>query len=533
MRRHVRGAKRKLVVTQFISATAGNFRLPSARSAGDAPRMKTLIFLLATTTAALAQIKAGFADRDVLPDPGMEVPGNYGKSFAKVIHDPPKVRAAVFDDGKKRVAIVGLDALAILRTTALEARRRITEKTGIPAECITLCASHSHTSGPTLGALPGEYDHASEHVKDLAYNKSPGANPVYLERFITGIVDAVVAADAAKTECLLSFGYGHEDKVSFNRRQRMKDGRSVSHAGRGNPNIVGYAGPIDPQVGVIGAWTKDGKPLGVVVNFACHATTGPAAFSANWVYFLEKTIRGGLGADVPVVFLQGACGDITQVDNLDPFAGKDGDYYGQLVGGSVGAEALKVLWRAERGAGPFAVDAAVKSWQMARRITDPARVQRCIEATKKSPKEVGSTEWTFAKEIVLLDALIAKQKDVEVEVQAVQIGPVVLFVTQAEYFVEFGLEFKKRTHFPMAFPCELSNGCVGYVPTEEAMGPNGGGYETRLSSYSNLEVTAGRQFLEAALELSKKFTPSPLPQRAKAPAWGAVWEYGNVPPDLK
>jgi neutral ceramidase len=175
----------------------------------------------------------------------------------------------------------------------------------------------------------------------------------------------------------------------------------------------------------------------------------------------------------------------------------------------------------------------VKAWRIPRRIPDPARVERCLAATKKSPKEVGTTEWTFAKEIVLLDAMLAKEKDAEVEVQAVQIGPVVLFATQAEYFVEFGLEFKKRSNFPLSFPIELTNGCVGYVPTEEAFSAHGGGYETRLTSYSNLDVNAGRQFLEAGLELAKRFTPSPLPQGEKSPAWKGPWEYGNVPADLR
>jgi hypothetical protein len=495
--------------------------------------MKLMLLLLLAAPLAHAQILAGFADREVRPDPGMEVPGGYGKAFAKEIHDPPKVRAAVFSDGKKRIALVGLDALAIRRETTLVARKLIAERTGIPAECVVLGASHSHTSGPTAMVLPGEYDHASPFVQELAYQKSSSADLKYLERLANGIADAVEAADQAKTECLLSFGVGHEDKVAFNRRQRMKNGLSFSHAGRGNPDVVGYAGPIDPGVGVIGAWSKDGKPLGVVVNFSCHATTGPAAFSANWIYFLEKTIRGGLGADVPVVFLQGACGDITQVDNLDPFAPKNGDYYAQLVGGCVGAEALKVLFRAERSAGPFAVDAKSKTWRIPRRVPDPAKVQRCLEAVKKNPKEVGTTEWTFAKETVLLDALLAKERDAEVEVQAVQIGPVVCFTTPAEYFVEFGLEFKKRGNFPIAFPVELANGCVGYVPTEAAFGEHGGGYETRLTSYSNLEVTAGRQMLEAGLDLAKQLTPSPLPERPKAPPFKEPWSYGAVPPEVK
>jgi len=491
-----------------------------------------LLFAFATTSTH-AQIRAGFADREVPPDPGMEVPGNYGKVIANEIHDPPKIRAAVFNDGKKRIALVGLDCLAIRRDTTQAARKLIAERTGIPAECILLTASHSHTSGPTYPFLPADFDGASPYIQELAFQKSPNANPAYLERFIPGIVDAVVAANENLQECQLSFGVGHEDKVSFNRRQRMKNGLSFSHAGRGNPDIVGYAGPIDPDVGVIGAWTKDGKPLGVIVNFSCHATTGPAAYSANWIYFLEKTIRGGLGANIPVVFLQGDCGDITQVDNLDPYAAKTGDYYGQLVGGCVGAEALKVLFRSERSAGPFPVDARSKVWRIPRRVPDADRVQRCLEITHKNPKEVGTTEWTFAKEIVLLDFLLTKEKDVEIEVNAFQVGPVVLFSVPAEYFVEYGLEFKRRSPFPISFPVELTNGCAGYVPTEEAFSEHGGGYETRMTSHSNLEITAGRQMLETGVELAKQLTPSALPEAKKAPPFKEPWPYGAVPADLR
>ena len=478
-------------------------------------------------------MKVGFAERDITPEIGMEQPGGYVKSFHRSFHDPCKVRAAVFDDGSKRVAVVGVDALVIREPQVQAARERIAARTGIPPEAILIAASHSHSSGPTGMVLPGEYDHASEFVRKLAYEMSSCADAAYLERVVDAIAEAVCAADSARVPALCGAGKGLESGVSFNRRFRMKNGLTYTHPGQGNPDIVEVAGPIDPEVGVVGCWDTSGKFLGCLVNFACHATTNPGGISANWIYFMERVIRGAMEApEAVVVFLPGACGDVTQVDNLSPYANPPGARWAQIVGGAVGAEAVKVLIKMERGA-LVPVDYRVKRWTVARRVPKPERVKRCYEIAAKDPKEVGHTDWVFAKEIVLLDALLQKSPMAEVEVQAIQIGPVVLLANPAELFCQLGLDIKAGSPFPLTFPVELANGCVGYVPTEEALGPHGGGYETRLTSYSNLEPTAGTQIVRECVELARSLTPGKLPTRPPAPPFqGSGWSYGNVPPEL-
>ncbi|MEM9018128.1 MAG: hypothetical protein AAGC68_14025, partial [Verrucomicrobiota bacterium] len=70
-------------------------------------------------------LKTGFGEVDISPDIGMERPGGYAKSYHQRFHDPCKARAVVFDDGEKPVALVGLDALIIMREHTAAVRKRV------------------------------------------------------------------------------------------------------------------------------------------------------------------------------------------------------------------------------------------------------------------------------------------------------------------------------------------------------------------------------------------------------------------------
>ena len=487
-----------------------------------------------------APFKAGFAERDITPEPGMEAPGGYGKGrLPDKRHSRCMVRAAVFDDGKSRVAVVGIDALGVRRDTVEAARKAIQERCGIPGGAVMISASHSHSAGPALGAIPSDWPEADGLLKSLIFEHSTNANPEYLAKVVAAIADSVVEADTKRVDARCAAGYGTAEGVAFNRRFRMKDGRSATHPGQGNPHVIEPAGPVDPQVGVVGAWgAADGKFLGCVVNFACHATTGPGGISADYIHYVEQTVRGLMGEQTVVVFVPGMAGDVTQVDNRSPHAVPQfGVDAARLLGGKVGTAALEFLLSARSGAGALAPTAAKSTLlNIKRRVPRPERVAKAMELVQKAPNAPGvdGTEWTFAKEIVVLDAIIKKEPVREFEVQALQVGPAVFLSCPAEYFVQYGLDLKAGSKFPVTFPVSLANDCIVYVPTEEALSPTGGGYETRLTSYSNLEPTAGGQIRDALLALAHKLTPGRVPQPPPLPAEtkGATWSYGAVPPEL-
>ena len=469
--------------------------------------------------------QAGYAEADITPkvDPGR-------------IHDPCKVRAVVFQQGGKRVALVGVDAIGVARPIVLAARNGIQARRGIPPEAVLVGASHSHSAGPVGWARPELMDHPDALVRKWTLARR--GDPDYVRHLEQQIVNAVAQADQNRVGARCGVGSGHQAGVSFNRRLRMRNGLSYTHPGQGNPDIVEFAGPVDPEVGVIGTWDTRGKRIGCIVHFACHATTNPPGISANWIYYLEKTIRQFTGPDTVVVFLQGCCGDVTQVDNLSPYQAPPSDDNARLIGGCVGAEVVKVLLKSTQGV-LSPLDWRHTVFPIRFRKADPGRVARCREILLRDPQTVSPTDLFFAPVVVLQDALTKMRETEEIEVQAIQVGPAVFLSNPAELFCEFGLDLKRRSPFPKTFPVELANGSVGYVPTEEAFGPHGGGYETRYG-VSRLDVTAGRQMVDAGLKLAADLKPGSLPQPPKArpfsPGSGGIgtqpWSYGNVPPQL-
>jgi len=441
-------------------------------------------------TAAPESLRAGFARTEVTPAVGAEMPGGFQKNFAQGVHDPLWVEAAFFANGSTELAVVGVDLIMIPRDVVEGARRQAETRCGIPSRNILIAASHTHNGGPVVECFEVECD------------------PAYCRLAADKIGEAIVQAHDKAVETRVSTGVGREDSVGFNRRFKMKDGSVKTHPGKMNPDIVESAGPIDPDVGVIAVENTQGQLLGCIVNYALHGTTmGGSLISADWPCYLRQTIRGGIGsgiqeasgdaAFVGIVFLNGACGDVTQVDNRSPRPSEFGEAWARRVGMTVGAEVLKVLARAE-----FKPDAplGVATESLALPIRDLAGSDKELLAREAPDSGLGSGGGkVYLREARLVREMKAKSPTVDVEVQAFRIGDAAIVSNPAEFFCQLGLDIKRGSPWKPTMVAELANGYSGYCPTAEAF--KGGGYEVRTARSSFLAPGAGEQIVESSVRL--------------------------------
>ncbi len=434
--------------------------------------------LFCVLVQAPGEIQAGFGAVDITPETGASIPGGWKAVPGKGVLDPLFVVACVVTDGATPVALVGVDGIFIGGATVKQARERIAKSTKIPAANVLVAASHTHTGGPI---------HLCHGVE---------ADPAYQERVATAIAKAVEDAWTALVPSEVGVGLGKEGSISFNRRFLMKDGKEITHPGKpGTPHhgeIVRPAGPIDPDVGVLAVRKPGGAVTGVVVNFACHGTAvGGDLFSADYIGSLRKRLKAVYGEATQVVFLNGACGDITQVDNQSP--GNDfGPARADLMGAKLASEAVRTIGRMQ-WMKSLTTAAAVEKVPVRIRPEPDVAAERPAFGLGSGPEDL------YAVERKRVAEERRRTPVVDCEVQGLRIGPLGIATNGAEYFVEYGLRIKQASPHPFTWFVELANEYIGYVPTAEAFAA--GGYETRTAQTSKLAPDGGQKLLEGALRV--------------------------------
>ena len=361
------------------------------------------------------------------------------------------------------------------------AREAITAATKIPGSHILIGASHTHGGGPVATCFGSE------------------ADPEYVDLVVKRVAEAVISAYHSLHAAELGDGIGHEPSISFNRRFLMRDGRQVTHPGKGNPDIVRPSGPIDPDVGVLAARAPGGELLGTVCQLRLPSRPSWAGTASRRTMFTTCARRcAGITRSprLPVGFLLGAAGDVTQVDNLRP--GREfGEEWSSLFGLALGAEVIQTVGRL--------------TWQNGCR--DPGRPDRmcpfrsasrarCRTRSRRAALAPGAeVDKIYAREREMVEKERAKRPVIPCEVQAIRIGDLGIVTNGAEFFCQLGLDIKEASPLDRTWVVSLANQWIGYVATPSAY--YAGGYEPRTARSAKMAPWAGQALVEGSLAALK------------------------------
>ena len=233
---------------------------------------------------------------------------------AGLANDPLYAKALVLKSGSTTAVLVTVDAVAIaeigsIQNSYLETiRSQLTDELDIDPAHVIVNASHCH----------------GRVCPDIA------------ERTVQAVRDA----NEALVPVTIGVGTGYEDRISENRRLRLKTGKEadVRHAYALPPDEeVASVGLIDPEIGILRLNRETGQTLAVVYNFAVHPILGVPSGknTADITGFASQVIEDMISDGAIALFVQGAAGDVNPIWYKDVDHPRDAKTLGNILGLSI------------------------------------------------------------------------------------------------------------------------------------------------------------------------------------------------------
>ena len=429
-----------------------------------------------------APLKAGAAAADITPKEfPMNMPGGFNANLATTAHDPLNARALVLDDGKTQVVWVVIDNLGVPKKVVAEAKELAAKATGIPVEHMLVSGTHTHS-----GVNPADEPSAAD-AKAVAYRQ------VMLE----GISQAIIRAHASLRPAAVGAAARPLTHEVFNRRWYLKPGKmppnpfgeydQVKMNPGTSPDVLDRpAGPTDPDISVLSVVDAKRKPLALFANYSLHYVGGTPAGQVSADYYGEfarlMPSRLGAGEGFVAAMSNGTSGDINNVPFLVGRPPRAPFEQIRIVAG----EAADVAWQAVRDIPKHQnnVVLGVRQRLVTLKYRKPTKEQllyaQAILAIKD--KEAIARLPRLAQDYAArtLSAANRPEETVDVILQTIGIGDVVLCAVPFETFAETGLELKQKSPFGRTIVIGIANGKHGYLPTPRHH--ELGGYETWLGT---------------------------------------------------
>ncbi|MGB2615012.1 MAG: hypothetical protein WBE06_09940 [Phycisphaerae bacterium] len=428
-------------------------------------------------------MKAGSASRVINCQIGDDLCGQLHRRICDRIRDDLEANLLYLTDGKEQVLLASLDLACSDTPDARAIGAAIEAATGVPARNVILCDTHTHTGPNTFSPL-----------HDVPVNEA------YVGRLRLALVDAAREAVASARPARIGWG-GGTARIGYNRRMCWADGTHTMYGDATRPDFTGLEGPDDPSHAVLFAVDEDGRHIAVAHHNTCHATCveGATFASADFPGEARQRLRESLGDNVPVLYLQGASGDVSPWNMLRAPPQYDGEQRLREVGAFLAQETLRLMREARLEASPV-LRHLFEDVPLAVRIPTPEQVAKARQAQADGEGKVD--RWNY---VLLVDGLLRLYeifKDHPVDalaVHALRVGDFALATNPCELYCQYGLDIKRRSPAAVTAVAELADGVSGYCPTIPAI--MGGGYSSDPTYWCRLEPYAGYKLVEVSARL--------------------------------
>ncbi|MCI0417799.1 MAG: neutral/alkaline non-lysosomal ceramidase N-terminal domain-containing protein [Acidobacteria bacterium] len=254
------------------------------------------------------ELRAGFAEADITPklgDQPVYLAGFGHNRKATAVRDPLKARAAVLQQGDKKIALVSVDLVGLFHANVLNLRKELKD-----FHYVLVSSTHNHEGPDTLGLWgPNAF--------------KSGVDRDYLKQVETRIVESVRSAEKVLQPVVVTIGSTKAPELLNDNREPY-----VKH---------------DELVALQFKHSKTGKPVGILVQWNCHPETlgsKNTELSADFVGYTVHYLRKR--HDCPVAYFTGTVGGLMtslgvevkddQGKQLDDGTFEKTERYGLLVG---------------------------------------------------------------------------------------------------------------------------------------------------------------------------------------------------------
>ncbi len=278
----------------------------------------------------MAQLKIGWAQRDVSTDKPLNIPGQFHMRISQGVMDPLFVSALVVDDGNDAAIFLSADLVVIRCYLLDEIRAKVTEKNpAINADKILMNATHAHTGAShysdTGWVDSNSDDESGESMPDPGIKIASGDE--YRNFLSTQAADAVCEAWDKRASGGIAYGYGYA-VVAHSRRVLyfddtskrpgnmatgyMVNGHGVMYGNTNDENFAGYEAGADHFINILYTFDSSGKLTGAVINVPCPSQNSEHEhrLSADYWHDVRTAIRARHG-DIYILPQCAAGGDLS------------------------------------------------------------------------------------------------------------------------------------------------------------------------------------------------------------------------------